>query len=180
MHRLGITADLADTSIDDVWFLTQPSNRLTQFVPEFVEIVTADVLEFNVLEILPDALDRIQIWCIAWQGDKLNIARSPLCQKGFDLTIMDRRAIPDNQQFGANLAAQMLEEAHNIAAGECTVLAAQIQLATCRKRANQRAMIATECLRQDRRLTDRRIGAYHRGEQIEAGLIDKDKRAPLG
>jgi hypothetical protein len=55
---------VANTSINHMLFVAQPSNRLAEFVPELVQIETADILEFDLLEIRPDALDRVQLWRI--------------------------------------------------------------------------------------------------------------------
>ena len=46
--------------------LPQSSNRLAQFLTEFIQIVTTHIFEFDLLEILPDALDWVQIGCVAW------------------------------------------------------------------------------------------------------------------
>src|SRR5262245_12282175 len=110
-------------------FMAQAGDGLTQFVPEFVQIVTTQVLQIDILEILPDAFDRVQIRRVAWEAYNLTVSGRSLREEGLDLTIMDRGTIPDDQQLGANLAAQMLEKANHVGAGEGTVLPAQVQLA---------------------------------------------------
>jgi len=47
-----------------MWFVAQPGNRLTQFVPEFIQIVTAHILEFDLLEILQ--MPSIGFNCPVW------------------------------------------------------------------------------------------------------------------
>ena len=131
------------------------------------------------LEILPNTFDRIEIGSVTRQAQELNIGGSPLRQVRFDLTIMDRRCIPDDQQLAANLATQMLEKPHHIGTGECPVLSAYVQLAGWRNRANHRAMIMGQSLVKHWRLTDRCIGAHGGRQQIEAGLIEKDNSALL-
>ncbi len=132
------------------------------------------------LLILPNALDRVQIWRIARQTDDLDLARRTLCQKGFDFTIMDRGAIPDQKQLAANLVAQMPHKAYDVSTGEGAILAAQVQLARRGQRTNHRALLARQRLTQNGCLANRGIGAHGRWQQIEAGLIDEDQRAPLG
>ena len=108
--------------------MAKSCDRLAQFVPEFVEIMTTDILEFDLLEILPDTLNRIEIRRIAWQSHNLDVGGRTLSQVPFHLAIMDWGAIPNDQQLGADLAAQMLEKGNYIGAGEGAILTTQIQL----------------------------------------------------
>src|SRR5215207_5179057 len=126
--------------------------------------MTTQILEFHMLEIVPNTFDRIEIGSVSRQAQELNISGSPLRQVRFDFTIMDRRSIPDDEQLAANLTTQMLEKPHHIGTGECPVLPAYIQRASRRNRANHRAMITGQRLVKHWGLADRGIGA-HGGRQ---------------
>ena len=120
---------MANTSANDLRFVAQSCDRLAQFMPEFIEIVTTDILEFDLLEILPDAFNRVEIGRIAWQSHNLDVGGRTLSQEPFHLAIMDRGTIPNNQQLGSDLAAQVLEKHNHISTGKGTMLTTQIQLA---------------------------------------------------
>ena len=78
----------------------QPLCGLAQFGAKLRQITTADVLEFDSLEVVPDTLIRVQIGCIAGQAFQMDALGSTTGQKVLDdLTAMDGRAIPDDQQL---------------------------------------------------------------------------------
>jgi hypothetical protein len=45
---------------------------LAQLAAELWQIATADVLEFDLLEVVPDALIRVQVGCIARQAFQMD------------------------------------------------------------------------------------------------------------
>src|SRR5258707_324474 len=139
--------------------------------------MTTHILEFHMLEVLPNALDRIEVGSVTRQADELYVGGSSLRQVGFDLTIMDRRTIPDDQQLAANLATQMLEKSHHIGTAERPILPADVQLAGWRDRANQRTMIAAQSLAKHWRLAERGIGAHAGWQQIAASFIQENQGA---
>jgi hypothetical protein len=174
VHKLGIAADLPNTAIDHVLFVPQSGNRLAQFIPEFITVVTTHVLEFNLFEILPDALDWVQIGRVARQALNVDVTGGTLRQESFDLTIVDRGTVPHNQQLRADLPLELLEKADHIGTGECPILPTHVQLASRADRTDHRTMIATQRLVQDGCLTNRRICPYGSRQQVKAGFVQED------
>ena len=80
---------------------------------------TAQVAQFDILELMPDAFDGIQFWGIARQGLPVNGFGTSVSQEGFDLGgPMDRRAIPDDQQLLCDMVQQVFQK-------QLTLLSAQ-------------------------------------------------------
>ena len=74
--------------------------------------------QFDALEIVPDALIRIEIRRVAGQLLQMQALGARLAQEVLDgLAVMDRRAIPDDQELPRDLAQQHAQEAH-AASGE--------------------------------------------------------------
>ena len=105
----------------------------------------------------------------------MDVGGGTLRQKGFDFAIVNWGTIPDNQQLRTNLSLELLEKADHISTTECPILPTHMHLTGRRDRANQRPMITGQCLVEDGRLTDRGIGADDCGQQIKAGLIEKEQ-----
>jgi hypothetical protein len=171
---------LTNTALDHGRLVSEACHRLAQFVPKFIEVCTTDSAEFDMLEIAPDAFDRIQIRCIRRQAFQLNVGCCTFGQKAFHLPIVNRRSIPDNQQFASQMLLEMLEEPHYIGTGQGPSAAAQIEATIARDRTNHRTMLACQRFGQNRRLADRSIAAYRRRQEIEARLVYEDQRALFG
>ena len=92
---------------------------------------------------------------------------------------MDRRAIPDDQQFAGNDTAQMIEEADHLGARDRRLVDLEVQPLVQAHGADDRQMVTAERVMQDRRLAPRRIAARHRRQEIEAALIEEEQRALL-
>ena len=79
------------------------------------EVATADILQFDALEQVPDAFIRVQLWCIGWQVYQQESLGCPLGQEGLDLLgSMDGCAIPNHQEFPGDLAQEQPQEPHDI------------------------------------------------------------------
>jgi len=64
-------------------FVPQPRNRFADFILEFTQVVTTHIFELGLLEILPDALDRVQVRSVARGGQTGNAPSSfAACQRG--------------------------------------------------------------------------------------------------
>src|SRR5215207_3380560 len=73
----------------------------------------------------------------------------------------------------------MLEEADRVRPLECSILLHHQQLSLQGDAAHRREMIARELFAKDGRLPDRSVGAYHRWQLVEAGLVHEHDRAPF-
>ena len=86
----------------------QACARPVQLAPQVGEIPAAPVLELHPLEIVPNALRRVQVRRIAGQSLQMQPFGRPCRQVLFDgLPLMDGRAIPNDQDFPADLAKQL-------------------------------------------------------------------------
>src|SRR3954453_11400731 len=102
--RGGVPA-LRDAAAENVALVAEPLDGQAQFKPQLVQIGAAEVAQFDVLEIVPDALVRIQVRGVARQLLQLEARRGLLCQEVLDRPgAMDRRPIPDHEQLARNLA----------------------------------------------------------------------------
>ena len=57
-----------EEALDDLGFVAQPLLCFSELGFEVVEALTTEVLHFHVLEVIPDALTRVQIRGVAWQS----------------------------------------------------------------------------------------------------------------
>lgn len=63
-------------------------------------VLAADILEFDVLEVMPDAFIRVQVRSITRQALQMKTGGSTLGQVLLDnLAAMNRRTVPDNKQL---------------------------------------------------------------------------------
>ena len=61
------------------------------------QIQAADMVQFNMFEMLPRRLIGIQVGCISGQTLQMDVFCGTVCQIGFNVLIaMDRRSIPDD------------------------------------------------------------------------------------
>src|SRR5947208_2413727 len=81
------------------------------------EGLTADIAQLHALEVVPDALVRVEVRGVARERFEADASSAALSQEVLDrLATMDRGAIPDDQELAGDVAQQMLEEAHDIRA----------------------------------------------------------------
>ena len=173
-------ATLRETAREDAVLVAQPLEGESDFEPQFGQIVAADVAEFVMLEIAPEALDGIEVGRIAGQPFQLQPrSRSGRQEVLNGLPPMDRRAIPDHQQFAGELAEQVLQEAHDRRPAERLALHLVEHAPIGREGPDHGPVIARERGAEDRRLAAGSIGAHDRRDHIEAGLIDPNDRTPL-
>ena len=126
---------------------------------------TAQVAQFDILELMPDAFDGIQFWRIARQWLQVDGFGAPRGQEGFDCGgPMDRRAVPDDQQLLCDMAQQVFQKQFTLLPAQRRLSHQSIQLATRRDRTHYRQMIASQDWAQHSGLSTRGIGPDHGGQ----------------
>jgi hypothetical protein len=155
-------------------------DRQAQFEAQFREIVTADITQFAVLEIVPDSFVRIQFGRVAGELLEVQPRGSPLRQEvAYDLRAVDRGSIPNDQQLAGLVAQQVLQEADDIRTAERTLLHLQEQPSGVGEPADRGQMVMGERRVQQGRLAPRSVGADDAGQRVEGRLVYPDERALL-
>jgi hypothetical protein len=96
--RLNLKAWLPDATEDDVSLVSQTLLGLAQLYTQFRKAPAADVLEFHVLQVLPDSLIGVEIGSVARKPLQLKPILRLAGEELFDRsTAMDRRTIPDDE-----------------------------------------------------------------------------------
>jgi hypothetical protein len=155
--------------------VAEAAGSKAKVVPEMGEVLTADIAQFDALEVVPDALVRVEVRGIAGELLEADAAGAALSQEVLDrLAAMDRRAVPNDQQLAGDVAQQMLEEAHDIRARVGVILHEHEQPSGWRDAADDRQVVATQREAEDWRLPARGVGPDRAREQIEARFVDPD------
>jgi hypothetical protein len=179
LGRGGVPA-LRNAAAENLALVAESLDGQAQFEPQLVQIGAAKVAQLNVLEIVPDALIRIQVRGVARQLLQVEPRRRPLREEVLDgLSAMDRRPIPDHEQLARNLAQQVPQELDNLGAPKCALADLEEEPPLVGQAADDREMIAGTRHPEDRRLPPRGVGAHQARQQIEAGLVYPDNRSPL-
>lgn len=145
------------------------------FQRKLLHILNTKVFEFTSLEQVPDPLLRIQLRRITRQAFQVKAFGSPCTQKVFDhLRAMNGSAIPDDQQVARDLAQKQVQKAHDIWPFVRMVLQAHEQPPIGRQATDRRKMVTGQPHRQDRRVSNRRIGPYSHGQEVKRRLVYKD------
>jgi hypothetical protein len=75
-------------------------------------MLTDDVLQLHLLQVVSDPLIRVQLGGVGWQPLQTDSLPGWASQKVFDpLALVDRAAIPDDQQPHRDVGGQVLQEA---------------------------------------------------------------------
>src|SRR5262245_48237259 len=103
-------------------FVPEPGCSQSQFIAQFGSILTHYILEFDVLEVAPDAFIWVQIGCIG--GQSFEVEPIPtLCQNVFDrLTAVNGGAVPNQQQFAWNVTQHVLEKGDDLSATDALLM----------------------------------------------------------
>lgn len=170
-----MVAALPDAALDDGPPVAKTGGGKSEVVSQVREVQAADVAQLDALEVAPDALVRVQIGGVAGELLQADAPGAALGQEVLDrLAVMDRRAIPEHQEFAGDVAEQVLEEAHDVRALVGVLLHVQQQSSIRGDAADDRQVIAAQRQAEDRRLAARGVGPDGAGQQIEAGLVDPD------
>jgi hypothetical protein len=94
----------------------QSHDRQSEFKPKLRQILTSDVSQLNILQLLPDSLCRIELRRIGRQPLSANMFRFAFSHKAPHLLTVNRRAVPDDHQLTFDLVAEMLQKSHTIGA----------------------------------------------------------------
>ena len=172
---LKIVAALPHAGLDDVAFMPKAGCGEAEVTSEVWQVLTADVAQLDVLEVVPDALVRVKVRGVAGELLELDAPGAALGQEVFDwLAAMDRGAVPDDQELAGDVAEQVLEEADDVRT-LVRVLLDQHQQPTRRgDAADNGQMVTAQGEAEDRRLAARGVGPDGAGQQVEAGLVDPD------
>lgn len=96
------------------WFGPDPFHRVTQRVPQMREIDAAHVTQLDPLELLPQALARIEVGGIGRQALHVQPLGRAIGEELLDdLTAVDRGALPHDHQAAGDLAPQVLQNVHD-------------------------------------------------------------------
>src|SRR3954451_4728564 len=176
----GSVPALRDAATEDPVLVPEPLDGQAQFEPQLVQIGAAEVAEFDVLQIVPDALVRIQVGGVAGQLLQLEARRAPLCQEVLDEpSAMNRRPIPNHEQLAWNLAQEMLQKLDDLGAPKRALADLEQESSLVGEAADDREMLAGTGHPEDRCLASRGVGAHQARQQIEAGLVSPDDGTPL-
>ena len=97
-----------------------------------------------------------------------------------DLTTMDGRAIPDDQQLAWDITQEMLKKADNTITPEGLLLHLHVQPVIGRDATNGRQMIVGQGVMQERCLAYGRMAPPDRRQEIESRFIDPHQCSLLG
>ena len=160
--------------------MAEASGGEAKLASEVAEGLAADVAEFDVLEIVPDALVRVEVRSVARERLQVEAASTALSQEVFDgLATMDGSAVPDDQELAGDMAEQVLEEADDVRALVGVLLHVHQQPAVRGDAADDGQVVAAQGEAEDRRLAARGVGPDGAGEEVEAGLVDPDDGPPF-
>ena len=144
------------------------------------EVLATDVAQFDMLEIVPDPLVRVEIRGVSGELLQADAVGAALGQEVLDwLATMDRRAVPDDQELAGDVAQQVPEEAGDIRALVGTVLHQHEQAPLRRDAADDRQVVAAQRETEDRRLPARGVGPDRAREEVDARFVDPDDGPPL-
>lgn len=147
---------------------------------EMGEGLAADVAQLNMLEIVPDALIRVEVWGVAGELLQADATGAALSEEVLDrLATMDRSAVPDDQELAGDVAQQVLEEADDIRALVWPLLHQHEQAPLWRHTADDGQMVATQREAENWRLPARGVGPDGAREEIEARFVDPDDGSSL-
>ena len=126
----------------------QALDRSGEFSSELGQVMTANVSQFDMFQIAPDALVRIQVRCVsraALQPDAFGCASAEKVLDG--LTAMHGCAIPDDEQLALDGDQELLQKGDDGGAVVRLALHRQIEFARRRNGADDRIGVAVSLQR---------------------------------
>ena len=91
--------------------MAEASGRESELAPQVGEGLAADVAEFDVLEVGPDALVGVQLRGVAGQSLQVEPSGCSVSQEVLDrLTTLDRSTVPHDQELAGDVAQQVLRK----------------------------------------------------------------------
>jgi hypothetical protein len=166
--------------VDDARLLPQALAGAAEGGAGLREVGAADVAQLDVLEVLPDAFLGIGLRRVPGEALEADAGGGAIAQELLDeRTPVDRRPVPDDEQFAGEVTQQVAQEADDLHARDRALVPPEVELRVEPHRADDREVVVGEPVAQDRRLADRRVRSRDRREQVEAALIDEQQRAPV-
>jgi hypothetical protein len=151
-----------------------------QVLAQVAQLAAADIAQLDALEGVPDALIRVEIGRVARQLLQLQALGRPRAQEVLDrLPVMNRRAIPDEQQLPADLAQEHAQKADNRFTVVVVLTHLQEQAPIQRDGADDREVVVGEGHAQDGGLATWRPGTHGHRQQIEARFVYPDDGCSL-
>jgi hypothetical protein len=106
-----MVADLRKAGFDDLRFLAHLIGRRSKALPQIGQVIRADILEFDMPEMVPDASIGIQVGCIGGQTRQPGAGGGLVRQKRLDgLAAVNRCVIPKDQHLALDVLEQVLEK----------------------------------------------------------------------
>lgn len=159
---------------------TQPADGEAEFPAQLGEILAAAVLQLDPLQVIPDALVRIQVGCVRRQLGEVESGGGPLREEVLDhATAMDRRTVPHDQQRAGDLPEQVADEVHDRRSPKRPILHAGEEPPVRGDRTDRREVVVGERRAQHRRLAAGGIRPGDERQRIEAGFVYEEDGARL-
>jgi hypothetical protein len=175
-----MVATLMGAGLDERALVAESGGCQAEVTAKMIEGLAANVPQLDVLEVMPDALVRVQVRGVAGERLQADALRSALSEEVLDrLAAMDRCAVPDDQELAGDVPQQVFEEADDVRALVGALLDEHQQPPRRGDAADDRQVVAAQRQTQDRRLPARGVGPDGPGQQVEAGLVDPDDGPPL-
>jgi hypothetical protein len=168
-------ANLPNEPLNDIRFVSQTSHSFAQFISEFVQAVTTDILQLDVLQIVPRPFVGVELRRVTRQLSQIHTRCTPFPEKGLDLpTAMSGQSIPDDQQLAGEVLQQVLQKADDRFTVKRFVLRHRVQFAFRRDGADDRQMLPVP-IAQYGCLTTRSPGTHRAWQKGKPGFIYEDK-----
>ena len=142
--------------------------------------MTTDILEFDMLQVVPEPLIWVQVRCIPRQPLQPDPCGGASGQKVFDgLTAMNGGAVPDHEQLALDGGLQLLQKGDDGSAVVSYGLHRQVDFACRCNGADHRVMITGELAAQQRCFAHWGPGADNPWQQVESRFVNEENRAPF-
>src|SRR3989304_3802352 len=106
---------LPKAGFNDIALVAKASCGQPEFTSELGHVVTTDIGQLNMFQMVPDTIVGIQLRRVTRQTFKSDACHTTVCQEVLHrLAPMDRRSIPDHQELAWDVPKQVLEEAHHV------------------------------------------------------------------
>ena len=109
-----------------------------------VEVLTTDVAQLDVLQVLPDSLVRVEVGRVGRPSLQMGPLGPAVGLELLHLPAVDGRAVPDDEQVPADTAAHVPEEADAIAARQRPSAHQRVELPGRRDAAHHREVAITQ------------------------------------
>lgn len=166
---------MGETLAQTGFAMPEPFFGMEQFRAELNEVGSTKVFEFASLEQIPHPFLRIEFWRISRQTFQMKALGPTFAQKSFDdVRTMNGRAVPNDQQLAWDFAQKPLQKAHDIWPFVRVILHLHEQPPIGCQATDRRKMVTGQPYRQDRRMSNRRVGPHSHGQEVKRRLIYKD------